>query len=143
MVCYASNIIEQVAAMFATIHKQDTMGLDEWKQKMHEHQKLIMKSVNDAVPAQHDAQLIAQRLITREADYFRFIDACIVPTNNPAELTVRQCVLDRVVTQGSRGEDGNNWHERFWTIFTTCGMQNISTCENAMSCDLYNLSKMR
>ncbi|GHU46996.1 IS66 family transposase ISH10B [Spirochaetia bacterium] len=134
VVCYASNIIEQVAAMFVTIHKQDTMGQAQWQQAMHEHQKRIMQSVNDAVPDQHDAQLIAQRLITREADYFRFIDACIVPTNNPAELTVRQCVLDRVVTQGSRGEDGNNWHERFWTIFTTCGMQNISVMQYLKDC---------
>jgi hypothetical protein len=86
------------------------------------------------VPNQQDAQNIAKRFKQWEADYFRFIDADLEPTNNMAELTVRQCVLDRVVTQGTRSAQGNEWHERFWTIFTTCHMQNVSVMYYLQNC---------
>jgi hypothetical protein len=36
---------------------------------------------------------------------------------------IRQSVLDRAVTQGSRGAAGNEWHERFWSVCATCGIQ--------------------
>ncbi|MDR0582914.1 MAG: hypothetical protein LBG57_00990 [Treponema sp.] len=62
----------------------------------------------------------------REGEYFRFIEEELEPTNNAAELTIRQTVLDRIVTQGSRSIQGNEWHECFWTVLTTCGLQNIS-----------------
>ncbi|MDR0654860.1 MAG: hypothetical protein LBG22_00965, partial [Treponema sp.] len=55
-------------------------------------------------------------------------------TNNPAELTIRQTVLDRVVTQGSRGIAGNEWHERFWTVLTTCTMQNTPVMKYLKKC---------
>jgi hypothetical protein len=73
-----------------------------------------------------EARLIAKRLKEHGEEYVRCIDSGIEPTNNAAELAIRQTVLDRGVTQGSRGIRGNEWHERFWTAFTTCGLQNIS-----------------
>jgi ABC-type glutathione transport system ATPase component len=45
--------------------------------------------------------------VEKAENYTRFIESGIEPTNNAAELTIRQTVLDRVVTQGSRGTDGN------------------------------------
>jgi hypothetical protein len=69
-----------------------------------------------------------------EEEYFRFIDEGTGATNNPAELTIRQSVLDRAVTQGSRGTAGNEWHERFWTAYTTCGMQNVSVMNYLKNC---------
>jgi hypothetical protein len=70
----------------------------------------------------------------REEDYFRFIEAGIDATNNPAELAIRHRVLDRVVTQGRRGAAGNEWHERFWSVFTTCGLQNIPVMNYLKEC---------
>jgi hypothetical protein len=49
-------------------------------------------------------------------------------------LTIRQSVLDRVVTQGSRGKAGNEWHEGFWSVFTTCTLQNISVMNYLEEC---------
>jgi hypothetical protein len=93
---------------------------------MRRHEEQIVKRATGTVPEHHDAQLIAKRMREREEEYFRFIDQDIEATNNPAELTIRQVVLDRVVTQGSRGIAGNEWHERFWSVLTTCTMQNTS-----------------
>jgi hypothetical protein len=134
VVRYAKRILNQVARMFETIHAKEDMPIEAWKEKMHRCQELIVKRVTGTVPNQQDAQNIAKRFKQWEADYFRFIEADLEPTNNPAELTVRQCVLDRVVTQGTRSVRGNEWHERFWTIFTTCHMQNVSVMDYLKNC---------
>ena len=39
----------------------------------------------------------------------------VEPTNNAAEQTIRFVVLDRAVTQGTRGCKGREWSERIWT----------------------------
>ena len=57
-------------------------------------------------------------------DYFRFLFAPgIEPTNNHSEQQVRHCVIDRRITQGTRGEAGQRYHERMWTAIATCGKQ--------------------
>ena len=54
-------------------------------------------------------------------------DASIAPTNNEAEQNIRTLVMDRIVTQGTRSDLGNEWHERFWT--TCCaGGTAVATC---------------
>jgi transposase len=125
VVRYGKRIIKQIKWMFETIHKKEEMEEEEWKKQMRWHQEKIVRRATGTVPERNEAQLIAKRMREREEEYFRFIEAGIEATNNPGELTIRQCVLDRVVTQGSRGIVGNEWHERFWSVFTTCGMQNI------------------
>jgi hypothetical protein len=112
--------------MFETIHRKGEMEGEEWKAQMRRHQEMIVRRATGTVPEEKDAQLIAKRMREWEREYFRFIEEGLEATNNPAELTIRQSVLDRVVTQGSRGAAGNEWHERFWTVLTTCALQNIS-----------------
>jgi hypothetical protein len=120
--------------MFETIHHKEEMDGEEWERRLREQQGKIMRRATGTVPEQKEAGLIARRLREREEDYFRFIGAGIEATNNAAEVTIRQCVLDRVVTQGSRGTAGNEWHERFWSVFTTCGIQNISVMNYLRAC---------
>jgi hypothetical protein len=131
---YGRRILKQVRGMFETIHRRGEMEEGEWKQVMREHQEKIMRRATGTVPEQKEARLIEKRMREREEDYFRFIEAGIDATNNPAELAIRQSVLDRVVTQGSRGAAGNEWHERFWSVFTTCGLQNIPVMNDLKEC---------
>ena len=131
---YGRRIIKQIVEMFETIHRKGDMEEGEWKRLMHGHQELIVKRATATVPEQNDAQLIAKRMREWEAEYFRFIEEGIEATNNPAELTIRQSVLDRLVTQGSRGKRGNEWHERFWSVFTTCSLQNSSVMHYLKNC---------
>jgi hypothetical protein len=109
-------------------------GNTAWRERMRGHRELIVKRAAGTVPEQREAKLIAKRLSEWEEEYFRFIECGIEPTNNAAELAIRQTVLDRVVTQGSRGIKGNEWHERFWTVLTTCGLQNISVMNYLKRC---------
>lgn len=48
------------------------------------------------------------------------------PTNNLAEQAIRFVVLDRVVTQGTRGQTGRDWCERIWTVIASCTQQGRS-----------------
>jgi transposase len=58
-------------------------------------------------------------------DYFRFMFAeGVEPTNNHNEQQLRHCVIDRRITQGTRGEAGQRYHERMWTAIATCKKQN-------------------
>jgi len=58
-------------------------------------------------------------------DYFRFMFAeGVEPTNNHDEQQLRHCVIDRHITQGTRGEAGQRYHERMWTAIATCKKQN-------------------
>jgi hypothetical protein len=86
------------------------------------------------VPEWKEARLIAKRIGDWEEEYFRFIEAGIEAANNLVELTIRQSVLGRAVTQGSRRIAGNEWHERFWTACTTYGLQNIPVMTYLENC---------
>ena len=60
-------------------------------------------------------------------DYFRFMFASgVEPTNNHTEQQVRHCVIDRRITQGTRSEAGQRYHERMWTAIATCSKQERS-----------------
>jgi hypothetical protein len=131
---YGRRVIKQIKGMFETIHLKEGMKEEEWKERMRVHQGLIVRRATGTVPEQEEAQLIAKRLREWEGEYFRFIEEGIEATNNPAELTIRQSILDRIITQGSRGTTGNEWHERFWTVFMTCTIQNISVMNYLKNC---------
>jgi len=53
----------------------------------------------------------------------------IDPTNNHTEQQIRQCVIDRMITQGARSEAGQRYHERMWTAVATCGKQQCNFFE--------------
>ena len=46
--------------------------------------------------------------------------AAVEPTNNATERQIRFVVLDRKVTQGTKGVIGNLWCERIWSTVATC-----------------------
>jgi hypothetical protein len=53
----------------------------------------------------------------------------IEPTNNAMEQRFRFVVIDRKITQGTRGETGRRWCERIWTVLATCAQQRRSAFE--------------
>jgi hypothetical protein len=74
------------------------------------HVVCVSKPDEAKVQPEEGARLITKWMREWQEGYFRFIEAGIKAANSPAELTVRQSVLGRVVTQGSQGTAGN---ERF------------------------------
>ena len=50
----------------------------------------------------------------------------VQPTNNSAEQAFRFVVIDRHVTQVTRGATGRAFCERIWTLIATCRLQKRS-----------------
>lgn len=88
-------------------------------------------------PSSNEASNLTTRFLTVELvdgshydmsqDYFRFMfEPGVEPTNNHSEQQVRHCVIDRRITQGTRSEAGQRYHQRMWTAISTCGKQGCS-----------------
>ena len=62
------------------------------------------------------ARNMAERFLKHAESYFRFVaEPHVEPTNNLAEQALRHVVIDRRITQGTRGE-AEAWCERIWTV---------------------------
>ncbi len=74
--------------------------------------------------------------------FFRFMFADgVEPTNNHNEQQIRQCVIDRMITQGTRSEVGQRYHERMCTALATCRKQQPNFFEFLKSSIEAKLSK--
>ena len=70
---------------------------------------------------------MANRFRKHGKAYFEFITTPgIDPTNNVAEQAIRFIVIDRLITQGTRGPKGQRANERLWTVIATCALQGRS-----------------
>jgi transposase len=79
------------------------------------------------VPAGRHSQNLKKRFEKHGAAYFQFITTPgVEATNNLAEQAIRFVVIDRRITQGTRGEGGRNWCERIWTVIASCAAQGRS-----------------
>ena len=82
------------------------------------------------MPATRASQNIAARFVKHGQAYFEFVTTPgVEPTNNLAEQAIRFVVIDRRITQGTRGETGRRWCERIWTVIATCSQQGRSVFE--------------
>ena len=110
--------------MFATIHRQSELTEIGFKRLMNRHKKAIQKTIQRFVPERNKAIASAKRFEEHgESDFLFVDDPPIAPTNNEAEQNIRTLIMDRIVTQGTRSDMGNEWHERFWTTVATCRKQ--------------------
>jgi transposase len=79
-------------------------------------------------PPEGKAENIARRFLDNGDSYLRFItNPEIEPTNNRAEQAIRQVVIDRASSQGTRSQNGRDYKERMWTLLATCAMRGAST----------------
>lgn len=140
---YGKRLLKYVKAMFETIHRRGELTEIGFKRLMNKHQQAIRKTVQRNVPDHKKAEAIRNRFEQFGDEYFLFInDTKVSPTNNAAEREIRTVVLDRMVTQGTRSEGGNHWHECFWTVLATCRKQGRDVMEFlqlAMECYLKGL----
>jgi hypothetical protein len=85
------------------------------------------------------AKKLARRFKGKAAeDYFRWIrqahhkfltEPNVEPTNNATEQRIRPVVIDRRITQGTRGQTGMRWCERIWTVLATYKKQELNVFE--------------
>ena len=141
---WADRLLDRTRRMFSAWHRRDEMTADGFNRSMLTHRDRFLQIVRNP-PSTREAANLAGRFATVDyvdpessqtrqydlsQDYFRFMFVeGVEPTNNHTEQQVRQCVIDRLITQGTRGLVGHRYHERMWTAIATCKKQ----CRNFFS----------
>ena len=118
---------EALRDLFAVIHRRGEWTEPEFQKRLGAARDKVLCRGTSSVPPTRAAGNLARRLESHGDSYFRFItEPGIEPTNNLAEQAIRFVVIDRRITQGTRGERGDRWCERIWTVMATCGQQGRS-----------------
>ena len=125
---YGQRLLDQLKRLFRLIHRRDQLTPDTFQRRLEKIRDAFLQKAR-RTRAGGAAATLAKRFRAYGRDYFTFITCPdIEPTNNVAERALRFCVIDRWITQGTRGQKGQQWCERFWTIRQTCRQQGISLC---------------
>jgi transposase len=135
---WAEQLLDRSRRLFSAWHRRDEMTAEGFHRSMLTHRDRFLELVRQA-PQSKEAMNLAARFgiveYTSEGstsvetydlsqDYFRFLFAeDVEPTNNHNERELRHSVIDRKITQGTRGEAGQRYHERMWTAIATCKKQ--------------------
>jgi len=119
---YGRRLRDAIRGMFEVIHRRDELKPATFARRLAAARDVVMAQATKYVPPSKKAQNMAKRFRERGQSYFEFITTPNVePTNNLAEQAIRFVVIDRRITQGTRGESGRRWCERIWTTLATCG----------------------
>lgn len=124
---YGRRLREAARQLFAVIHRRDALTPADFAGALEDAGNQLAGAATYRVPRTPEADNLARRFEQHGDSYLRFITTPgVEPTNNLAEQAIRFVVLDRRVTQGSRGETGQRWLERIWTAMATCAQQGRS-----------------
>jgi transposase len=124
---YGERLREALRALFGVIHQQETLGPRTFAAQLQGARDEVLRQATHDVPPTRHSQTMATRFAKHGEAYFEFVTTPgVEPTNNLAEQAIRFVVIDRHVTQGTRGEAGRRWCERIWTVIATCGQQERS-----------------
>jgi transposase len=135
---WATRLLNRSRRLFSAWHRRKQMTAEGFKRSLLAHRDRFLAIVREP-PSTKEARNLAARFAVVEyateepsvvatydlsQDYFRFLFAeSLEPTNNHSEQQIRHCVIDRKITQGTRGEAGQRYHERMWTMIATCKKQ--------------------
>jgi len=126
---FGERLLTTIKVLFRTWHRRGPMPDERWKRQAERAQRAILKVVRRP-PPRSEAENIAKRFREHGESYFTFLKIPgVEPTNNAMERGFRHLVIDRKVTQGTRGERGRRWCERIWTVLATCAQQLRSAFE--------------
>lgn len=121
---WGNELLEWLKKLFDTLHRQDQLTAKGYLRSMKKIKAGFLSRMRR--PPNHKlAKKLAKRFKGQAAEnYFRFLsESEVEPTNNGTERQIRPVVIDRRITQGTRGDAGMRWCERIWTILATCKKQ--------------------
>jgi transposase len=127
---YGQRLREALRALFGVIHRRAELGPRTFQRELEAARDEVCWQATAAVPPTPHSRNLAKRFEQHGEAYFEFVTTPgVEPTNNLAEQAIRFVVIDRHVTQGTRGETGRRWCERIWTVLATCAQQGRSVFE--------------
>jgi len=123
---FGEKLLEKIKRLFRTWHRRSQSPAERWSREAEQAKRAVLK-VARRPPARSEAQNISERFRQHREHYFRFLATPgVEPTNNAMEQRFRFVVIDRKITQGTRGETGRRWCKRIWTLLATCAQQGRS-----------------
>jgi hypothetical protein len=127
---YGERFREALRGLFGVIHQRQQLPRAEFVRRLEVARAEVIRQATQEVPATKAAANLAARMEKFGESYFRFMTTPgVEPTNNSAEQAICFVVIDRHITQGTRGEKGQHWCERIWTAMATCAQQGRSVWE--------------
>jgi hypothetical protein len=131
---WAEQLLDASRRLFQAWYRREEMTQAGRRRSLANCRNWFLEIVRTP-PRARQAQNVAARfavvevedgsLYDQSRDYFRFLYGDgPEPTNNHSEQQIRHCVIDRKITQGTRSEAGQRYHERMWTAIATCRKQN-------------------
>lgn len=124
---YGERLRAALRALFGVIHRRAQLGPRTFQWQLEAARDEVLAQAGTDVPPTPHSQKLARRFAEHGQAYFEFVTTPDVePTNNLAEQAIRFVVIDRQITQGTRGEAGRRWCERIWTVVATCAQQGRS-----------------
>jgi len=127
---YGERLRQALRSLFQIIHRRQELPDWVFAMRLQQARDEVLRQALHEVPATRASQNLAQRFVKHGKAYFEFVTTPgVEPTNNLAEQAIRFVVIDRRVTQGTRGEKGRRWCERIWTVIATCSQQGRSVFE--------------
>jgi len=120
---FGRRLLEPIRKMFALIHRRGRINASRYRRALKKYQDIIIGLIRRA-PDRHEPRKLQKRFRDHGRSYFTFMDypgvPGLEPTNNATERQIRFVVLDRKVTQGTKGLIGNLWCQRIWSTVATC-----------------------
>jgi hypothetical protein len=127
---YGERLRQALRQLFEVIHQRDQLPSDWFAARLTAARARVIRQATEGVPPSRQAQNLARRMEKYGESYFRFVtEPGVEPTNNLTEQAIRFVVIDRKITQGTRGEVGQRWCERIWTVIASCSQQGQSVWE--------------
>lgn len=136
---YGQEVLAAVRRLFKVIHQKDELSPAAFATALVNARRLVVRAatqteglspfkwVRQRIPEYRIIETMADRFRRYGEQYFTFITTPgVAPTNNLAEQAIRFVVIDRRVTQGTRGHRGQRTCERLWTVIGTCRLQGRS-----------------
>lgn len=137
---WAEQLLDRTRRLFSAWHRREEMKAEGFRRSMLLHRDRFLELVRQPPTTKEARNLAARFEIVQyteqegssktccydlSEDYFRFMFVeGLEPTNNHCEQQIRHCVIDRRITQGTRGVAGQRYHQRMWTAIATCKKQN-------------------
>jgi transposase len=126
---WAQRMLQGFEEMFSLIHRREELTEQYFQNKLEKLRDKLIRQFKSA-PDRPVVRDLRNRFKLHAKQFFTFVTTPgIEPTNNQTEQAIRYIVIDRKVTQGTRGLNGQRWCERIWTVLSTCGLQRRSAFE--------------
>jgi hypothetical protein len=129
---YGERALDLLGQIFHIYHEyikfenKDCPEAKERHYRLHELAEELKKAALDAPSECRKAMALAKRFAEYGDYYFQFIDnSAVAPTNNAAELAIRDIVLTRKISYGAQSTYGVRYYETMWTIFSNIKLKKI------------------